>query len=71
MVPFDDVYCGILLDRLAIKITQRIEYFRIRHPLKKIQDYLVIEVPVSRTLEVWEEIGKNIQVGVQWAILRI
>ncbi|XP_041452781.1 lactosylceramide 1,3-N-acetyl-beta-D-glucosaminyltransferase-like [Lytechinus variegatus] len=59
LVPFDDVYCGILLNKMGIKIIHRPQWYRDRHPTEKNHDYLKIEVPAQNMDKAWEEFRRN------------
>nr|XP_054748072.1 lactosylceramide 1,3-N-acetyl-beta-D-glucosaminyltransferase-like [Lytechinus pictus] len=52
-IPFDDVYCGILLDKLGITILNRKDWFRNRHPQKPYRDYFKIELTGKQMDSAW------------------
>ncbi|XP_011677724.2 beta-1,3-galactosyltransferase 1-like [Strongylocentrotus purpuratus] len=58
-IPFDDVYCGILLDKLSIGIVDRSTWFKDHHPQKKEQDYLKIEVSAQEMEKAWKCLGQD------------
>ncbi|XP_063965758.1 beta-1,3-galactosyltransferase 5-like [Lytechinus pictus] len=58
-IPFDDVYCGILLDKLAIGILHRPQWFRRHHPKSRERDYLRIEVPAKEMKNAWNSFRIN------------
>eukprot|EP00057_Strongylocentrotus_purpuratus_P027210 XP_011681684.1 PREDICTED: lactosylceramide 1,3-N-acetyl-beta-D-glucosaminyltransferase-like [Strongylocentrotus purpuratus] len=58
-MPFDDVYCGILLDKLSIRIVDRSTWFKDHHPQKKEQDYLKIEVSAQEMEKAWKCLGED------------
>eukprot|EP00057_Strongylocentrotus_purpuratus_P016257 XP_011670731.1 PREDICTED: lactosylceramide 1,3-N-acetyl-beta-D-glucosaminyltransferase-like [Strongylocentrotus purpuratus] len=53
-IPFDDVYCGILLDKLSIRIIHRRRWFKNRHPQKRELDYLKIELSTQQMERAWK-----------------
>ncbi|XP_054769035.2 beta-1,3-galactosyltransferase 5-like [Lytechinus pictus] len=61
LIPFDDVYCGILLDKLGVTILHQPVWFKDRHPVKHEQGYLKIEVPVPQMKTSWETFEVDIE----------
>ena len=53
-IPLDDVYCGILLDKLSIRIVHRPRWFKDRHPQNTEQDYFKIELLAQEMEEAWK-----------------
>ncbi|XP_003728864.2 beta-1,3-galactosyltransferase 2-like [Strongylocentrotus purpuratus] len=60
-IPFDDVYCGILLDKLNIRIVDRSKWFKDRHPQKKEHDYFKIELLAQEMEEAWQKFERDFE----------
>eukprot|EP00057_Strongylocentrotus_purpuratus_P020536 XP_011675010.1 PREDICTED: beta-1,3-galactosyltransferase 1-like [Strongylocentrotus purpuratus] len=60
-IPFDDVYCGILLDKLSIRVLDRSTWLKDRHPQKKKQDYLTIEVSPQDMEKAWTSFEEDFE----------
>ncbi|XP_011677717.1 beta-1,3-galactosyltransferase 5-like [Strongylocentrotus purpuratus] len=60
-IPFDDVYCGMLLHKLNISIVHRPRWFKDRHPQKKKQDYLKIELSPQKMEKAWTSFEEDFE----------
>ncbi|XP_054761745.2 lactosylceramide 1,3-N-acetyl-beta-D-glucosaminyltransferase A-like [Lytechinus pictus] len=57
-VPFDDVYCGMLLDATGIAIADRVKLYAKLHPERKPKDYLKSQLSVyqmKKARDNWED----------------
>nr|XP_054769450.1 beta-1,3-galactosyltransferase 5-like [Lytechinus pictus] len=54
-IPFDDVYCGILLKALGIDIRDREGWFKKLHPQKRPADYFILQLKTDTMKTAWEE----------------
>nr|XP_054762257.1 beta-1,3-galactosyltransferase 5-like [Lytechinus pictus] len=59
-IPFDDVYCGILLKALGIEIRDREGWFKNLHPQKRPVDYVKLQLQAETMNTAWEEFEKNL-----------
>ncbi|XP_011681683.2 lactosylceramide 1,3-N-acetyl-beta-D-glucosaminyltransferase A-like, partial [Strongylocentrotus purpuratus] len=59
--PFDDVYCGILLDKLSIRIVEIVQWFKNRHPQKKKQGFLKIELSPQKMENAWKSFEEDLK----------
>nr|XP_054769456.1 beta-1,3-galactosyltransferase 5-like [Lytechinus pictus] len=59
-IPFDDVYCGILLKALDIEIRDRVRWFKNLHPQKQPVDYVKLQLNTNTMNTAWQEFEKNL-----------
>ncbi|XP_054762215.1 beta-1,3-galactosyltransferase 5-like [Lytechinus pictus] len=55
VVPFDDVYCGMLMNVKSIGIIDRQKFHKKRHPDSKAGDYLRLELNTFEMKRAWED----------------
>ncbi|XP_041472218.1 beta-1,3-galactosyltransferase 5-like [Lytechinus variegatus] len=53
-VPFDDVYCGMLLQRRNIEIVNRLNFYKELHPKRRSKDYVMLELSEGAMKRTWE-----------------
>nr|XP_054761256.1 beta-1,3-galactosyltransferase 5-like [Lytechinus pictus] len=53
IVPFDDVYCGMLLQRKHIDIVNRLNFYKELHPKRRSKDYMMLELSEGAMKRTW------------------
>nr|XP_054761744.1 beta-1,3-galactosyltransferase 1-like [Lytechinus pictus] len=52
-VPFDDVYCGMLLQRRNIEIVNRLNFYKELHPKRRTKDYMKLQLSENEMKRTW------------------